>query len=237
MSLGQEIVQVKKLKGLTEEEAIKELKALNLEYEIEEEYDDKVEKGYVIEQSAEEGEEVLAGISIVLTVSKGIEQVDVPNLLGKTESEAKKAITDAKLKWKGTEKISDSNKENGVVVDQSISEGSVVDKDTEITIKVNEFDEVKTAKLTINVKSLTGYTTMYQEDEEGNKVPLDPENVDLKVVVGADTVYKKAVAENSTAVTANASGTGTVTVKVYIDDVLKRTESLNLNSTKSLTID
>lgn len=235
--MGQEIVKVTKLTGLTKEEAIQELKTLNLEHEIEEKYDDKVEKGYVIEQSAKEGDEILAGTPVVLTISKGIEQVDVPNLLGKTESEAKKAITDAKLKWKGTEKISDSNKENGVVVDQSISEGSVVDKDTEITIKVNEFDEVKTATLTINVKSLTGYTTIYQEDEEGNKIPLEPENVNLKVVVGADTVYKSAVAEDSTAITAEASGTGTVTVKVYIDDVLKRTESLNLNSTKSLTID
>ena len=35
----------------------------------------------------------------------GIEQVEVPDLAGKTESEAKSLISSANLKWKSTEKI------------------------------------------------------------------------------------------------------------------------------------
>ena len=45
---------------------------------------------------------------------------------------AKKAISEAKLKWKSTGKISDSGKPNGQVVDQNVSAESVVDKNTEI---------------------------------------------------------------------------------------------------------
>ena len=70
-------------------------------------------------------------------VSMGIEQVSVPDLYGKTESQAKSDLTNAKLKWKSTEKTSDSSKPNGVVINQSISSGSMVDKGTEITITIN----------------------------------------------------------------------------------------------------
>ena len=98
----------------------------------------------------------------------GIEQVEVPDLSGKTESEAKTAISNAKLKWKSTEKTSDSSKPNGVVVNQSISNGSMVDKNTEITITINEFDEIKTGTVNVNVKSLRNYTVKYKKDEDNH---------------------------------------------------------------------
>ena len=214
-----------------------------MEYEVKEENSDDIEKGIVIKQETEEGKEIQkddeipAGTKIIIRVSMGIEQVEVPDLSGKTESEAKTAISNAKLKWKSTEKISDSSKPNGVVVNQSISNGSMVDKNTEITITINEFDEIKTGTVNVNVKSLRNYTVKYKKDEDGNEVALDPEKVTLKIIAGEDIIYNSKVSEAETGISANVSGIGVVKVKVYIEDVLYKTDSINLNTQKSLTIE
>lgn len=243
VSKGQEIVKMPKIVGLKRDEAINLLKETGLEYEIKEENSDDVEKGIVIKQETEEGkeiqkdDEIAAGTKIIVHVSMGIEQVAVPDLSGKTESEAKTAISNAKLKWKSTEKTSDSSKPNGVVVNQSISNGSMVDKNTEITITINEFDEIKSGTVTVNVKSLRNYSVKYKKDEDGNEVAIDPEKVTLKIVADDDIIYNSKVSEAETGISANVSGIGTVKIKVYIEDVLKKTESINLNTQKSLTIE
>lgn len=238
VSKGQEIVKMPKVVGLTRDEAMKTLKDNGLEVEIKEVYDDKVPKDYVIKQTKEDDteisqdEEIPAGTKITIHVSMGIEQVEVPDLSGKTESEAKTAITNAKLKWKSTEKTSDSSKPNGVVINQSISKGSMVDKNTEITITINEFDEIKTGTIVINVKSLTGYETLY--DEDGNPVPA--EKVTLRVMVNDEQVESKSVSKDSTKETIKIDASGTVTVKVYIGDNKKAEKNFNLNSSTTLTI-
>ena len=243
VSKGQEIVKMPKVVGLKRDEAINLLKETGLEYEVKEENSDDIEKGIVIKQETEEGKEIQkddeipAGTKIIIRVSMGIEQVEVPDLSGKTESEAKTAISNAKLKWKSTEKISDSSKPNGVVVNQSISNGSMVDKNTEITITINEFDEIKTGTVNVNVKSLRNYTVKYKKDEDGNEVALDPEKVTLKIIAGEDIIYNSKVSEDETGISANVSGIGVVKVKVYIEDVLYKTDSINLNTQKSLTIE
>ena len=243
VSKGQEIVKMPKVVGLKRDEAINLLKETGLEYEVKEENSDDIEKGIVIKQETEEGKEIQkddeipAGTKIIIRVSMGIEQVEVPDLSGKTESEAKTAISNAKLKWKSTEKISDSSKPNGVVVNQSISNGSMVDKNTEITITINEFDEIKTGTVNVNVKSLRNYSVKYKKDEDGNEVALDPEKVTLKIIAGEDIIYNSKVSEAETGISANVSGIGVVKVKVYIEDVLYKTDSINLNTQKSLTIE
>ncbi len=82
--------------------------------EIEEVNSDDVEAGIVIEQDKQEGEEVLAGTKIKLKASLGIEKVEVPDLAGLSEDEAKAKIAEAKLKWIRTDKIKDSSKGTGV---------------------------------------------------------------------------------------------------------------------------
>ena len=121
ISKGQEIIKVTKLEGKKQKEAEDELKELGLVVQIEEEYSDTVESGIVTKQSIEPDTEIPAGSTIVLTVSKGIEQIEVPDLYGKTEEEAKAVLSGAKLKWKMTTKESDPTKPNGVVTAQDIS--------------------------------------------------------------------------------------------------------------------
>ncbi len=239
ISKGQEIVKMPKAVGLTRDEAMKLLKDTGLDVEIKEEYSDTVEKNIIIKQETEDGkevsqdEEIPAGSKVVIYVSMGIEQVEVPDLSGKTESEAKSAITSAKLKWKSTEKTSDSSKPNGVVVNQSISSGSMVDKNTEITITVNEFDEIKKGTINVNVKSIGGYTKQIDEETGEEKTVYVP----LRVTVDGEQVINEQVVTTVTNKSISIQGSGTVTIKVYLDDNLKRTETLNFNNQTSITIE
>ena len=232
VSKGQEIVEMPKVVGKTKDEATKNLKEIGLEVKVEEEFSDDVEKNYITKQEIAEGEKIPAGTTVTIYSSMGIEQVQVPDLSGKTESEAKSAINSAKLKWKSTDKTSDSSKPNGVVVNQSISSGSMVDKNTEITITVNEFDEIKTGTINVNVKSLLGGKVEY-EDEEKTVV----KNVRVKIMVGSDTVYDEKVSPTSTNIKATKSDKGSKEVTVYIDDIWKATKTFNFNTQSSITIE
>ena len=242
VSKGQEIVNIpENLVGKTRDEASKALKEAKLEVQIKEENSDKIEKGYIIKVETEDGKEVTdgeefpAGTVIVIYTSLGIEQVVVPDLIGKTENEAKTAITEAKLKWKSTRKISDSSKPNGVVVDvEPVSSGSMVDKDTEITIVVNEFSEIKNGTINLNVKSIGGYTQQVDEETGEEKKVYIP----VRVTVDGEQVFKNDTVDTMTTnQSISVQGLGTVVVKVYLDGNLKRTENFNLNTSTTLTIE
>ncbi len=212
VSKGQEIVEMPKVVGETRDDAVSTLQELGLEVEVQEEYSDTVESGYVTKQDTEEGEEIAAGSTVTIYVSLGVEQVSVPDLYGKTESEAKSALSSAGLEWKSTEKTSDSSKDNGVVVNQSISAGSVVDKGTQVTITVNEYDEVKTGTIKVNVSSILGYSTEY--DDDGNEI--DPEKVTVTLSIGGEEYASKTTTEDNTNCAFSVSTTGSQTVKVQI---------------------
>lgn len=241
VSKGQEIVNIpENLVGKTRDEASKALKEAKLEVQVKEENSDKIERGYIIKVETEDGkdvssgEEFPAGTVIVLYSSLGIEQVAVPDLAGKTESEAKAALSEAKLKWKSTDKTSDSSKPNGVVVNQSISSGSMVDKDTEITITVNEFSEIKNGTITLNIKSIGGYTQQTDAETGEEKKVYVP----VRVTIDGEQVFKNDTVDTMTTNQAvSIQGQGTVVVKVYLDGNLKRTENFNLNATTTLTIE
>ena len=238
VSKGQEIVKVTKLVGKTKDEARKELKELGLDMEIEEVNSDDVEPGIVIEQDKQEGEEVLAGTKIKLKVSLGIEKVEVPDLTGLSEDEAKAKITEAKLKWIRTDKIKDSSKGTGVV-EQNISPKSMVDKNTEISITINEYQKITQGTINIDVAALTGYTPKYKKVEDGKDedgktkykdVLIQPEKVKLKVTVNDEQVTEQDVSEDEKALQVNFDGEGTVRIKVIIDGSTKKTVDMNLNS-------
>lgn len=238
VSKGQEIVKVTKLVGKTKDEARKELKDLGLEMEIEEVNSDDVEPGIVIEQDKQEGEEVLAGTKIKLKVSLGIEKVEVPNLTELSEDEAKVKITEAKLKWIRTDKIKDSSKGTGVV-EQNISPKSMVDKNTEISITINEYQKITQGTINIDVAALTGYTPKYKKVEDGKDedgktkykdVLIPPEKVKIKVTVNDEQVTEQEVSEDEKALQVNFDGEGTVRIKVIIDGSTKKTVDMNLNS-------
>ena len=243
VSLGIEETTVPKVVGLKQEEAIKALEDAKLKYEIKEENSKKVEAGYVIEQETEAEKTVNAGDKVVIHVSLGVKKISVPSVLGKSEKDATKELKNAGLKVVTTSD-EDSSKDNDTVLKQSVDAGTEVEEGTSVTITINNITQTKNATLTINVKSILGgkYTTETKDtgkkDEEGNPIKEEKiKDVKVKIVVGSDTVYNENLDPTTTSLVQSISGKGTVTVKIYIDDVLKKQKDINLNETNKLTIE
>ena len=222
VSKGTEKTKVPNIKGKQREEAIQLIEDAKLNAEVIEETSKTVKEGYVISQETDPDTEVNAGETVKIHVSTGtgIKQVTMIDVTGKSEADAKKALEDLKLVV-NVGYSEDSSKDNGVVLKQTVEVGKVVDEGTTVTITVNKLAETKTVPITVNVKSLLDgniYETTTNEEETNKKV----KNVKLEVKVGNDTIYSQTVKASETSISVgNAKGTGTTTVKVYIDGVLK----------------
>lgn len=235
ISKGQEITKVPKVVGMKKEEAVSALEEAHLVAEIIEETSKTVEEGYVVSQETKENTEINAGETVKIHVSTGtgIEQVSMPYVIGKTEAEARKAIEDSKLKVKQVIYEEDKTKDDGKVLKQDKEAGSTLDEGTEVIITVNKIEQLKTGKVKINLKSLTGgYTEL-----TGNTVTTTKKTVDVEVKVGEDSVFKGTKSKNDT-FEVEVSGIGTITVKVYLDGVLgNRQKQLNLNTTNQIVFE
>ena len=123
--------------GKTKEEAEAAIKGANLSVgNINERFSNEVEKGYVIYQGLASRDEVAEGTKMDLTVSKGPEEVTIPELIGRTKERATEKLTNAKLKVEVKEDYSD--KPAGEVYDCSPAEGSKVAPDSTVTIYISK---------------------------------------------------------------------------------------------------
>ena len=207
---------------MKEEEAVKALEDAKLKVEIIEETSKKVQAGYVISQETDAETEVNADdtVKIHVSIGTGIKQITMIDVKGKTEAEAKSALEKLGLVV-NIASSEDRTKDNGVVLTQSIEAGKVIDEGTTVTITVNKLAEVKSVPITVNVKSLLD-GDIYENSTSENQTDKKVKEVKLRVTVGEDTIFSKKVKASETAIAVgNAKGTGTTTVKVYIDDVLK----------------
>ncbi len=145
---------------LTQDEAVAALKDSGLAYEIEEvDYDGK--KGLVVEQSIRAGESVDKGTVVTIFISTGeneevaetttsddpepepdetVEetQVVVPDVIGLSQAKAISALKECGLDYEVQQITYYADK--GKVIEQSIASGTVVDKDSVITIYISTGD-------------------------------------------------------------------------------------------------
>ena len=218
---------------MKKDEAVKALEDAKLKVEIVEETSKKVEEGYVISQETDANTDAFAGDTVKIHVSTGtgIKQIDMISVIGKNETDAKKALQDLGLKVNvGYDE--DSSKDNGTVLKQSIETGKTIDEGTTVTITVNKLAEMKQGTVKVNVKSLLNYTPV--KDEEGKEVV---ENGQIKIVVGNDTIYNEKKPKTTTNISQGFSAKGNIEIKVYVDDVLKGKKEINMNSTTTCTFE
>lgn len=229
VSKGTEMTKVPKIIGMEYEEAEEEIKKYNLQAEKIDKVSKTVEKGIVIEQEPAENTEIKAGekVKIYVSCGNGLKQIVTQYVIGKTEKDAKELLTKDGLEVEVVNE-EDTTKENGIVLKQSIEAGKTVDEGTKIIITVNKIAEIKTGKIDINLKSITGGIKL---DAEGNEI--NPEaTVTVKVTSARkeETVYNEKHRKDTSTIIFDVKGVGTITIKVYVDDVLKRQTQMNLNS-------
>ncbi len=244
VSLGTEKTKVPKLKGLTKQEAEDAAEEAKIKLDFVEETSKTVEAGIIIKQEVDTDTEVNAGdtVKVYISIGTGIKQVVVTSVLYQEEATAKQNLEDLGLKVT-VEYSEDKTRGNGVVLKQSISSGEKVDEGTAITITVNKLAEKKTATIYVNMKSITGgYSEETNENKDDNESKNEtssskPTSVKktakLRIEANGETIYNKDVDKNETKFnTGNnkVTGTGVVTVKVYIDDVKEKEADLDLNT-------
>ena len=239
VSLGTEKTTVPKLKGLTKEEAEEAADEAKIKLEFVEEISKTVESGIIIKQEIDPDTEVNAGdtVKVYISIGTGIKQVVVTSVLYKDEATAKQTLEGIGLTV-NLEYDEDKTRGNGVVLKQSISSGTTVDEGTAITITVNKLVEKKSATIYVNMKSITGgYDEKENESEDNDETTSKPNTIKktakLKIEANGEVIYNKDVDKNETKLnTGNnkITGTGLVTVKVFIDDVKEREADIDLNT-------
>lgn len=234
VSKGTEQTTVPKVIGMTYDEAVVELEKNKLKAEKVEETSKTIKEGIIISQEVEANSTANAGdtIKIHVSIGTGINQVVMPNVLGKSESEAKTILEGKNLKA-NVEYSEDSTKDNGVVLSQSIKSGENIDEGTEVTITVNKFAEMKSATITVNVKKITGG----YEETTTNTTDTIKKKGRLTIEAGGESYFDREVDLNSTSETTTIYGKGTVTVTVKIDGNVMKKVDINLNTTSSYTFE
>ena len=138
-------------------------------------YDDSVEKDVVIAQNPRAGTTQERGTKIVLTVSKGVEQVEVPDLSEMNANDARAALQRAGLKYEsGTAEYSDKVKENRVLR-QTPSAGEMVDKGSTVTYYLSLGEETISVPDVVGESESTATNTL---ENAGFKVKVSYEQDD-----------------------------------------------------------
>ncbi len=136
VSSDQKPIKLDSYIGMAKNDAVEKAEKLKLKVKIERAFDTSVQKGKVSAQKPKKGERVKEGDTITLTISKGVEQVEVPYLLGKSRAEAESALKAAGLNV-GSVTTSYSTYAYGKVCGQSNMAGVLVDKGSSIGLTVS----------------------------------------------------------------------------------------------------
>ena len=135
VSKGKEPATIPDVTGKSEDDAKKALEDAGLKKgKVSQDYSDSVAKGRVISSSPIAGASgYYKGDSVDLTVSKGPEKVTVPDVTGKSEDDAKKALEDAGLKVTVNKRLGGPF---GTVRSTDPAAGSSVKPDSKVTINI-----------------------------------------------------------------------------------------------------
>jgi serine/threonine-protein kinase len=147
-STGPEVVIIPNVVGASQLEATNELLDLGLRPRVNEEFSETVPAGEVIRTDPVAGTEGVVGDTVLVVVSDGPSPVQVPTLLGLTETQARNALTNLGL----VPNVSNSRQpvadpgQDGLVVSQIPAAGNTVPKGTTVTIVLGEYQAPPTTQ-------------------------------------------------------------------------------------------
>ena len=179
---------------------------LDLDIQIEEIFDSKIDAGNVVKTDPEKGEPLKTGQTVTLYLSKGPETAQMPDLLGKDLDTAKSLLEYAGFGEPEVEEVYDAAEE-GTVIGQSHTKNTDVDITQTIKLQVSKGPEpTEPPEVTMNVTiDLRGYT--------------DEAACTVKVIYNTQEVYNKTVEQGVTSILLeNMKGLGQQKFTVIIND-------------------
>ena len=133
-------VQIPNVVGKTQEDAKREVEGLKLKFEVSKEiYSADVAAGYIIEQNPTYKPDftIKEGSTITVVVSKGIEEVEMPKVVGEEYSKVETMLTDLGIKIEKVEEISQEI-QDGYVISQETEQGTMIQVGTTVKIHVSK---------------------------------------------------------------------------------------------------
>ncbi len=117
----------------------------SFEFEVTEEYNAEVKKGYVISQDVAAESSVNKGSKIKLVVSLGVEQITMIDVVGNTYEEAEAKLTEIGFKCEKIDKTNNGSHTSGTVASASLQADKQYDKGTVVKLQVWKDPETTTA--------------------------------------------------------------------------------------------
>ena len=136
VSAGPVTVQVPNVRGMSFDEAEKQLTERGLEVVKVDAFHPTVPKGDVIDQDHDPGVIITQDTPVTLTVSKGKERVAVPDVVGKPEAQATQLLSAAGFKI-AIERKDHDTVPAGHVIDQTPKKGVKADKGSEVKLVIS----------------------------------------------------------------------------------------------------
>ena len=195
-----EMVEMIDLRGMTLSEANAELSAKGLTVEStgtksSEEY----EEGQIMEQDTAGGASVAKGsvVHVVLSSGSSVEEITVPDVVGKSASEAQQELEEAGFKVNREFEYSD--KESGNVVSQDPSGGSTAEEGSTVTITVSQGEEKVSVPNLLGLKLDTAKSTLEELGLQAGKVTEEySDDYDEGDVIKQSEAPKSYVSEGQT---------------------------------------
>ncbi len=246
VSSGPEIVKLPdSMVGKNIEDVKDQLKKLGMpEPIINYETNEEKEAGMIlsIDPADIEGEEIEKSRQLSFVVSSGSQYADVTmiNVVGDDEATAITKL-EAQLNLVVNVKYDENtNKDNGVVLAQTIEAGKVIKEQTEVTITVNKLPEEHTVTFNINVASyfqttnITNETNNDTSENTTNTTSSTSTNtvskVKVTISVGGSPVYEQdvpALTTNCTYTTKKFSGNQKV--RISVGNIERVNETINFS--------
>ena len=185
VSAGAEEVDVPDVTNYEDSQAVTLLQEAGFEVSHAYDYSDDVEKDKVIKTEPTGGTKAAKGSKIVVTVSNGSEkkEVEVPNLGGLTEAQARDSLTSKKLNAGNVTHANSDTVAAGMVISQNPSRGSKATEGDSVDFVISDGPEEKAKTYKA---SISGAITC-------NDSSLDGSAVTVQVVFNGSTVYEQSV--------------------------------------------
>jgi serine/threonine-protein kinase len=134
VSRGPNVVTVPDVVGKKRADAEKALRDAKFKVSVSQQFSESIASGVVISQNPNKGFEGTEGSTVSIVVSKGPERSTVPDLVGKTEAQARDLIKKAKLEAQVTYFLTENS---GKVVEQLPASGTKVPPGSVVEILID----------------------------------------------------------------------------------------------------
>ena len=132
-------VRVPDIVGLHEMEALRTLRDVQLDLAVEQRiFDNEVPAGHIVSQDPLPGRMVKEGREILVRVSRGPEEVEMPSFIGLSLREAKVALTQAGFVEGENEEVYDPAVGPGIVLEQRPEPGEIVVKGYPVSLVLSK---------------------------------------------------------------------------------------------------